>query len=146
MPSFEKWVKVMTIEHAIAQCDQRRPNQYTKEDKIEWLAELDSRVFQDVLAIHEGDLPDYEPYVKDTPVDTEMLVAVPYERIYPLWLFAMVDYHNNDLQRYNASAAMFEQVYGEYRAWYNRMHMPLQPTRITYEAKGKVIDYDNPLR
>ena len=135
----------MTLDKAIALCDQRRPNQYSREDKVEWLSNLDGRIFQDVLATHEGELPDFSGYDADTPGDTELLAKYPHDELYMLYLFAMVDFHNNDLQRYNASAAMYGQAYMEYQAWYTRNYMPRQQRKVTYNAKTRPFDPNNPL-
>ena len=159
----------MTIDTAIAMCDERRPNQYSREDKTSWLSRLDGRIYQDIItmyhhpsgalgsgALPSGDSVPGEPasgeqspftgYAGETTEDTELLAAWPHDEMYPLYLFAMVDFHNNDLQRYNASAAMFDRAYGEYKAWYIRNHMPVKRACVSYggsrEQKGSV---NNPL-
>ena len=122
----------MTLDSAIAQCDTRRPNQYSREDKIGWLSKLDGRIDQDVLAMCEGEARPFTGYDSGTPGDTQLLAPWPHDEMYPLYLYAMADFHNNDLQRYNASAAMFDRALMEYKAWYIRNHMPKKRASVSY--------------
>ena len=45
----------MTIEQAIFQADELKPNQVAKAQKIIWLSQLDRRIFKEVISAHEPD-------------------------------------------------------------------------------------------
>ena len=59
----------MTIEKAIDRADRLRPNQYTTTEKIQWLSELDSQVFSEVLLMAEKNWKFRE--VKEEITDSE---------------------------------------------------------------------------
>ena len=44
----------MTIKECIDLVDNVKPNQYSIEDKVEWLSYLDGTIINDVLKTHEG--------------------------------------------------------------------------------------------
>ena len=54
----------------------------------------------------------------------ELLVEAPFDEIYLRWMEAMVDYHNGEIQSYNAGIILFNSVYEAFKAWYGRTHMP----------------------
>lgn len=122
----------MTIGQAIAKVDAQKPNQYTESDKIGWLSEMDGVIFNDVISTHEGgDDVVFAGYNDGTDASTELLAVDPYSKLYVFWLFAQIDFGNNETERYANSAMMYNTALDEYRAWYNRTHLPLSPNRLT---------------
>ena len=117
----------ITIKEAIDRLDSFKPNKYTQEEKLQWLSELDLRIYNEIFKTHEGKdgftFSGYKPI--HTPVSaTPLLVNEPYAIMYLHWMEAKVDYHNRDFAAYNVSSAMFNQAYNDYERYYNRTHMP----------------------
>ena len=68
----------MTIEEAISRLDRLRPNQYSCEDKVRWLSQLDHMAANEIYASHEGWQPgDFTPYTEATDTDTPLLLPAP---------------------------------------------------------------------
>lgn len=109
----------MTINEAIMAADDMRPNVYDEETKIKWLSELDGKIAQEVM--QQKSVPVYE-YPKDG--DTQLLVNAPHEDIYPLYIVAMIDFHNGDTELAINSMGLFDNRYTVFAKWYIRNHMP----------------------
>ena len=115
----------MTIEKAIFQVDELKPNQVAKAQKIEWLSHLDRRVFKEVFSTHEpgADTPDtFAGYSQDTASDTELLAKAPYDDIYPYFLAMQVDLTNLEYDQYNNNLLLFTSAWGQFARAYHREH------------------------
>lgn len=137
----------MKISEAINRTDALKPNQYTPEQKMLWLSELDARIYNDILLTHEDnpfekapeeptedtdDVADDVVEEEETPMfpytdeETTLIAEFPYDCMYISYLQAKIDEANEETQRYQNSAAMFNAQYDDYARFYNRTHMPKQ--------------------
>lgn len=114
-----------TINKVIEHVDRVKPNAYGEEDKFRWMRDLDGMVKR--LVFQDGDSVAYE-YPDD--MDTELLVGVPFEDVYSLYMEAMIDYHNREYDHYNNALAMFSTRFDEYKKAYIREHMPASPGTV----------------
>lgn len=120
----------MTIAEALSGIDARKRNGITEEIKIEWLSELDGRVYNSIISTHEGgNIKECPHYDTNTLRTTELLISAPYERLYLLWLEAQIDYTSGEINRYSNSFTMFNALFEEYAKNYNRTHMPISVKR-----------------
>ena len=115
----------MTINECIDLLDAQKPNAYSEETKKMWLSDMDSMAFRDVIATHEGGAESFDGYDADTDGDTELLIDDGFKNVYIFWLYAMIDFANQELSRYSNSMVMFNSAYQDWTGWYNRTHMPL---------------------
>lgn len=116
----------MTINGAIDLLDGQKPNGYPEENKRAWLDKLDRMVFREVIETHEGGPESFDGYDALTDGDTELLIPDEFRDVYLYWLYAMVDFANQEMQRYGNSMLMFNNSYLEFTSWWNRTHMPVQ--------------------
>ncbi|NLB89713.1 MAG: hypothetical protein GX786_00605, partial [Clostridiales bacterium] len=88
----------MTIEKALADCREKRPNQFSNEDLLSWLNEVELELVQEVFSLFEGFAQEkgFQGYGEETQGSTVLLVPPPYDSLYRYWLYAMVDFHLND--------------------------------------------------
>ena len=125
----------MTIEEAIRLADETKPNQIDESMKIRWLSDLDRRVFAEILMTHARDVnmpetfdgyrPDEWPNETWTDKSTELLVPAPFDAIYRWYLEMQIDLANMEMDKYNNSAALYDNAWDEFaRAWH-REHMPV---------------------
>lgn len=135
----------MTIREAINRADSTKANQYSDEMKMQWLSELDNRIYNDLFLTHEDNpYADIEPpeegeederlifpYTDDSK---ELLAESPYDVLYPSYIKAKIDETNEEFGKYLNSSAIYNSQYQDYARWYNRSHMP-----ITRYPKGKMI-------
>ena len=114
----------MTINGIIDALDARKPNAYEQATKIDWLDKLDRMVYREVLETHEGGPESFDGYTEATDGETELLIPDEYKDVYIYWLWAMVDFANQEMQRYANSMTMFNTAYAEFGNWWNRTHEP----------------------
>lgn len=115
----------MKIIEAINRIDAVKPNNYTQNEKIEWLSRLDWQIKREIIDTHEGaDAVIFSGY-DSTSLNTELIAPAPYDEVYLRWLEAQIDYANGEIERYNNSNNMYETVYTAFESWYNRNKMPL---------------------
>lgn len=122
----------MTINEAIQAVDSLKPNGYSELEKIGWLSELDGTIKVEIIDTHEGaeDIS-FNGYNEQTPLEQELLVPYPYDRIYKSWLESRIDYANQDYAKYNNSTTVFNTDYLSFQRAYNRKHMP-KGSKIKY--------------
>ena len=117
----------MTIKECIDIADAVKPNQYSTEEKVRWLSQLDMRIFQNIICTHHR-LPDepeitFEQYSSDN-LSYALLEIPPHDELYVAFLKMKIDEENGESTRYNNSASMFNTLYEEFEKKYNKTHMP----------------------
>lgn len=113
-----------TINDVITEVDELKPNVYDDELKIKWLKDLDLRIYDEIILSHQNQEITID---SDTEYDvnTELIADAPYSELYKFYLFAQIDFFNNETERYANSMIMFNQKYRDFAAYYNRTHRPL---------------------
>ena len=114
----------MTRIDAIKEADRLKPNAFPAEDKLRWLERLEKRIRREILLQHEGTVPALGNFGSEE-LNLELLVPSPYDEMYIHWLCAQMDYYNGEPDSFNASNAMFEAMFGQFRNDYRREHRPL---------------------
>lgn len=115
----------MTINAMLQLVDGQKPNGYDDRTKIHWLDQLDRMAFREVIATHEDGVETFDGYDEDTDGNTELLIPDDFSQVYVYWLYAMIDFANQEMSRYTNSMIMFNTAYGDYQSAWNRTHMPL---------------------
>ena len=118
----------MNIQEALDMADGMKPNMLLRQIKINFLQELDQKIYTEILMTHEHS-PEEEvmpAYDEDTDAGTELLVPDPYSSLYPFWIMSRIDILNQEIDKYNNDRALFENAYSEMQDWWNRTRMPIQ--------------------
>jgi hypothetical protein len=119
----------MTVQSAIERADEMRAgNSAPEEMKIRWLSELDGVIYNDVILTHEVEAEPYMGYKDD--VTKKLIAEEPYDVLYVYWLMAQIDLKASELNKYNNSLALFKDALKDYKAWFNRTHMPKKKAQI----------------
>lgn len=119
----------MKVQEAIAKADRLRPNQYSDMEKLEWLSQLDGQVFDEVIRKAEGNEElTFEGYDEESMNET-LLIDDRYAKAYIDYLMAQIDFYNREIGMYNNEITLFSSIYQDYKNWYIRNHMPVQPKR-----------------
>lgn len=116
----------MTIATAMDRIQRIKPNHYTPRDMVEWLDQLEGRVWREIVLAHRREPGTaFSGYDQDTSPDTELLVKPPYDEIYIHWLACMIDQGNMELGKYENDRILFNNVWNDYSNWYTRTHVPI---------------------
>lgn len=122
----------MTINQAINEVDNLKPNMYGLPEKIKWLSRLDRRIFEQILMTHEPDEDRTFAEYTEEDLDRELIVGEPYDEMYVFWLAAQIDQNNMEYVSFNNTNALFESVYSAFRNAFNRTHMPKGRRKIYF--------------
>lgn len=108
----------MTLLKAMETFDRERSNALSIETKVDWLSQLDMKIFSEILADRGGE--DFGGYSLDTPFDKTLKAPDEYGEIYTLYLNMKLDYMNGEITRFNNSAMLFNRMFKELHDFINR--------------------------
>lgn len=99
----------MKVRKAIDTADRRLSgNSYTKGEKIEWLKTLESMWSEFLLTLgYKSESYDFEDDA------AELTIKAPYDEIYVIWLIMKMHYYNGEIDLYNNSAEVFNNLLHE---------------------------------
>lgn len=106
----------MKLNDAIRMADALRTNAVERAQKIVWINELEMKIQS--LILHTAP-QDMIVYTEDDG-ETEMLVPIPFDKVYYLWLAAMIDYGNAEYDKYQNDKALADAAYSDYAKWFMR--------------------------
>lgn len=107
----------ITPVQVLEQVDALTPNQYTRAEKLRWLAQAEGFVQREALGQTEA-LP---PLEEDAPLAAE----TPYDEMYRHYVEAQIHYCNGEMARYNNAAANWNNGLLTYRDYVCRTVMPV---------------------
>lgn len=116
-----------TIRETIEKVDALKVNKVPSADKIKWLSQCDSAIFNNIIKTHdsgEGTPDTFVGYDESTDLDTELLAPAPHDEMYRHYLEMQIDLVNMELAKYNNASALYNAAYQGYAAWYNRNNRP----------------------
>lgn len=123
----------MKINDALSRVDNLKPNDYSHDNKIGWLSELDLQVKTEILDTYEGaENITFSGYTEETSEETVLLVPEPFSEMYIHYLNAKIDYYNGEFKNHNTNITMFNTVFDNFRAYYSRTHKSKGVRKITY--------------
>lgn len=144
----------MTINELLAEVDELKPNAYTDAQKVRWINVVEGRIVNEIIKTHlpnPEELPEeeivednskaavmkgiyidgeFKGYTELTNIDTELIAVEPYTELYKYYLFSMIDMHNEEYDRYQNSALMFNETYQSFANYWNRTHRSSGPVRF----------------
>lgn len=125
----------MKIREVLEEIRQLKPSQIAEEMMIRWLSDLDMRIFEEVIVqrVPDADTPEtFEPYTAES-AETELLVKEPDAReVYRWWLEMQIDLANQEYDKYENSASLFNTALSTWRRKYARTHRQLENIQFYY--------------
>ena len=123
----------MKIGEAITTLDELKANTYTRQNKIMWLSRLDNMVTVNVLRHYVGNEEfEFTGYDENTDPETELLMPEPFAEAYIRYMSAQIDLHNADYEEYNNTVELFNDMYQQFKNWYNRNNTAIIATKYFY--------------
>ena len=106
----------LTAGRMLGRVDALLPNQYSREEKMRWLAEAEGFVLREVQQL-AGALPEVtEDYV--------LTAEAPYDQMYRYYVEAQVHYANGETARYNNAVSLWNNGFLTYRDYCCRRETP----------------------
>lgn len=98
----------MTVKKAIDLADRRMSgNEYSNEDKLGWLSTLEAMWSEFKASVGHGR---DAIYVDEDNMDAELSIYAPFDEIYVIWLIMKMHYYNGEIDLYNNSAEVFNNL------------------------------------
>lgn len=113
------------IKEVIKRVDGIKPNAFTEEQKVAWLALLEGKLAADVFLMSIDDIRQLK-YTYPDNMETELIVSFPHEDIYEHFLEAQIDYANGEYDKYQNSMALYNASYDSFVTWFFSTYDPAQ--------------------
>ena len=121
----------MTVKEVLDTVDSLRQNEIGKADKLGWLTDIESRIYEDIYLTHEHNGISFTDTEKiGTDDSTVLFVKRPFSEIYILFLCSLIDFYHAEYERYANDEALYETMYDEFCRYWNARHMSNVKTRM----------------
>lgn len=110
----------ITAKQVLEQVDALVPNQYTRAEKLRWLAQAEGFVLREICRV-TGPLAALEE-------DAALAVEAPYDELYRHYVEAQIHYANGETSRYNNAAAQWNNAFLTYKDYCCRSAVPRRGT------------------
>ena len=104
-----------------------KPNRYGDEVLTGWLSALDGRCVLETIGMEALGLETPPAYTWPEDADTMLLIPDPFAAVYELYLVAMIDFHNREMDSYQNDMEAFNRAMSDWLAWYRRTNRPEIP-------------------
>lgn len=105
----------MTVDELFRYIDDIKPNAFDERAKLVWLNELEAMIQQEVFLIETPEL-----YIS---ISETLKLTEPHDSVYRYYMQAMVDFHNGEYDKYNATYEMFNAKWKNMEMWHST-HYP----------------------
>ena len=109
-----------TLKEIIALADELNPNAFSNDIKASWVSEAEHIILSEIHCLAPGEIPDLYPY--EAHKNDRLTLAPGDDKIYVLYLQAMIDFSNKEYAAYNNDMALFNESLDTYAKWYVRTH------------------------
>ncbi len=107
----------MILQAVLDMVDKIKPgNPYDTATKIQWLNELEGDVQSRLLKTAPQEIIQYT----EADLDATLLIPVPHDKVYWMWVSAMIDFANGEYQKYQNTLQMVNDAYDKYAKWFHR--------------------------
>ena len=106
----------MTVREALELTDRRRPNLYSREEKLRWLSEVEGMVWGALEAFHAV-LGTYSGLESGDWPNKKLLLPQAFTGLYFLWLEGSMYYADQEYLLYNNAMARFNALWRDFFAW-----------------------------
>ena len=111
-----------SINEVLERVGRSRPDAVDDREKAQWLIELDGQLYRTLTSADDPDKTPPAAFPEDG--DKALLVPAPWDRIYDLYVMAMVEFEMRDYEEYQNTYALFNQAMTDFRAFWRREHVP----------------------
>ena len=109
-----------TLKEIIALADELNPNAFSNDIKASWVSEAEHTVLSEIHCLAPGEIQDLFPY--EAHKNDRLTLAPGDDKIYVLYLQAMIDFSNKEYAAYNNDMTFFNESLDTYAKWYVRTH------------------------
>lgn len=124
-PPFLKKGEIMTVNDVIDRVNKLKDNAMDNTLIKGFIEDVDKRIFKEVIETHEDPVTT-QTYSERYPLNniSELLAPDEYAQFYEHYTIAQIDFFNGEYDRYNNNMYRYNSALHDYKAFYNRTHMP----------------------
>ena len=123
----------MEIRQAVLIADEMKPNAFSEELKMQWINQVEGIIQTDVLLLNKAE---YITYEHPTDLRRKLLVDAPHDKLYPIYLAAMIDFTHGEYSKYQNTMELFNAYLNEFSCWYADNYAPADGRAV---AKGYYV-------
>lgn len=116
----------MKLGKVIETVNRIKGQQYDTEIMTSWINEIEGQAIDETVNRAEGFSVEFKPFDYKNDMDAVLVIPDRFEDVYLNYIYAKIDFNNQDTERYNNDVAMFNAAYEAYSAWFRRTNMPKQ--------------------
>lgn len=109
-----------TLKAIIDIADSLNPNAFSSEIKAMWVNEIERTILSEIHSLAPGEIKELTPYEEHK--NDSLTLPVGDDKIYVLYLQAMIDFSNKEYSAYNNDMALFNESLDTYAKNYVRTH------------------------
>ncbi len=107
----------MTVNEALAKVKDRKPNAYSDESLNDFLNDCEAMVQRELLLTVPEEIIQYA-WPEDR--EKELILPRPYDELYVVYIIMKIQFIQEEFGAYNNSKLMFEALYQDTQAYYNK--------------------------
>lgn len=108
-----------------------RGQQYDEEFLVGWVNEIEGQAVDEVINQAEGYDIEFTPYEYVQDAERSLQIPDRFRDVYINYLYAKIDFGNQETERYNNDVAMYNASYEAYAAWFRRENRPKKRTMFS---------------
>lgn len=89
---------------------------------VGWVNEIEAQAVEQVINHAEGYDLEFAPYEYERDGERMLLIPDQFQDVYINYLFAKIDFNNQETERYNNDVAMLESAWSGYESWHIRTY------------------------
>jgi len=117
----------MKLSEAIEKTKLLKPNAFGDDAILLFINELEAQAQSEIMHVVPANIVQYS--LPDDKSKT-LLIPLPFDICYILWIAAKMDWENKEFESYNQNSMLFNNQYQDYMAWYQRNAEPDASTAI----------------
>lgn len=107
----------MTLKAVLDFVDKMKPgNPYDTAMKVQWLNELEGDIQSKLLRTAPQEIIQYT----EDDLTVELLIPVPHDKVYWMWVAAMIEFANGEYDKYQNTMQLVNDAYDKYAKWFHR--------------------------
>lgn len=124
----------MTVNEAIERVNMLKDNGYDDSVIKGFIEDCDKRIYKEVINTHKNN-DSIKPYEERYPLsgEDELLADDAYTQFYIFYAICQIDVFNGEYDRYTNNMILYNSHLSDFKAYYNRTHMPIGAQRMITE-------------
>lgn len=115
----------MTVNEVITKVNKLKDNSMDETLIKGFIEDVDKRIFNEVVKTHHDPITT-QTFDERYPLQNNSVILAPdeYAQFYEHYAIAQIDFFNGEYDRYNNNMFRYNTALRDYKAFYNRTHMP----------------------